>query len=360
MKLKLIVSSLFALGVMSVHPLAFGAAKDLTSATTPADAGLSEGRRQSGQPELFVADADQQVEPEEAGRGVEDAHLCRRPRPAGPGAGRQQHGPANLGARGRRRDLHRHARRRRRRHRRQDRRGEVEVDAVHGERTASTRRARAVASRSVTARSTRFPAATASWRSTRTRAPSCGRFSPPVPAARPLGNIAKVGTVYWDGMVYVGTNDGNPRRRASRCVRATAPSCGRSTAPPSPGHHAVSTTSRRDRHVDRDMVNSCAVTAGVTPWIHPSVDPELGMVYWSFGNVRSCGSSQDGQQRAGRQPVRQLDRRGGRQDRRLQVALPVDPARHHRHGQRGADGARRRPGRRRRPRRRSTTAASRR
>ena len=75
MKLKLIVSSLFALGVMSVHPLAFGAAKDLNSATAPADAGLSEGRRQSRQPELFVADADQQVEPEESGRGVEDAHF---------------------------------------------------------------------------------------------------------------------------------------------------------------------------------------------------------------------------------------------------------------------------------------------
>ena len=38
MKLKLIVSSLVALGVLSQYPLAFGAAKDLTSATTPADA----------------------------------------------------------------------------------------------------------------------------------------------------------------------------------------------------------------------------------------------------------------------------------------------------------------------------------
>src|SRR5215207_4115225 len=37
MKLKLIVSSLLALGVMSEYPLAIGAAQDLTSATTPAD-----------------------------------------------------------------------------------------------------------------------------------------------------------------------------------------------------------------------------------------------------------------------------------------------------------------------------------
>src|SRR4030095_5507885 len=38
MKVKGIVSSLFALGVLSQCPLAFGAAKDLTSATAPADA----------------------------------------------------------------------------------------------------------------------------------------------------------------------------------------------------------------------------------------------------------------------------------------------------------------------------------
>ena len=39
MKLKLIVSSLLALGVMSEYPLAFGqGAKDFPTATTPADA----------------------------------------------------------------------------------------------------------------------------------------------------------------------------------------------------------------------------------------------------------------------------------------------------------------------------------
>jgi hypothetical protein len=40
--------------------------------------------------------------------------------------------------------------------------------------------------------------------------------------------------------------------------------------------------------------NSCALTAGGTPWIHGSLDPELGMAYYTFGNVRSCRSSQDG------------------------------------------------------------------
>src|SRR3954462_14225961 len=37
MKLKVVVSSLIGLGVIAASPLAFGAAKDLTSATTPAD-----------------------------------------------------------------------------------------------------------------------------------------------------------------------------------------------------------------------------------------------------------------------------------------------------------------------------------
>src|SRR5436853_6470711 len=38
MKLKVVVSSLVTLGVIAASPLAFGAAKDLTSATAPADA----------------------------------------------------------------------------------------------------------------------------------------------------------------------------------------------------------------------------------------------------------------------------------------------------------------------------------
>ena len=38
MKLKAVVSSLVTLGVIAAFPLAFGAAKDLTSATAPADA----------------------------------------------------------------------------------------------------------------------------------------------------------------------------------------------------------------------------------------------------------------------------------------------------------------------------------
>ena len=40
-------------------------------------------------------------------------------------------------------------------------------------------------------------------------------------------------------------------------------------------------------------------TGGATPWIHPAVDPDLGLVYWAFGNARGNRSSQDGSQRGG-------------------------------------------------------------
>ena len=35
------------------------------------------------------------------------------------------------------------------------------------------------------------------------------------------------------------------------------------------------------------------------PWMHGAVDPELGMYYMTFGNARSCNSSQDGSLRPG-------------------------------------------------------------
>ena len=42
---------------------------------------------------------------------------------------------------------------------------------------------------------------------------------PTGPAGAALGNVAKVGTVYWDGMVYIGTNDAG--RNAGLAVRSS-------------------------------------------------------------------------------------------------------------------------------------------
>ena len=103
-------------------------------------------------------------------------------------------------------------------------------------------------------------------------------------------------------MVYVGTNDGN--RGAGFAVKSSDGSIVWSFyGGAEPGESTPMSTAARSSGDTwgplRRTVNSCALTAGVTPWIHPSVDPELDTVYWSFGNVRSCGSSQDGQQRPG-------------------------------------------------------------
>ena len=207
MKLKLIVSSLFALGVIERAPVGLRGGKGLDLRHGAGRCGLSEGRRQPRQSELLVAHANQQGQHQESRRGVEARRVRGADDQAGGGAGNDHHGPANLAAGHRRRDLLRYARRRRHRHQRQDRYREVEVDAVDRRQRLHVRAARVVASRWVTARSLRSPPATASWRSTRTRATSSGSCSPPAAGGASLGNVAKVGTVYWDGMVYIGTND---------------------------------------------------------------------------------------------------------------------------------------------------------
>ena len=126
---------------------------------------------------------------------------------------------------------------------------------------------------------------------------------PTGPAGASLGNIAKVATVYYDGMIYLGGNDGN--RNAAFAVRSSDGALVWSFyGGAAPG---VVVTDVNGVTIDAGATwgplqangLSCALTAGVSPWIHPSVDPELGMVYYTFGNVRSCGSSQDGSTRPG-------------------------------------------------------------
>jgi quinohemoprotein ethanol dehydrogenase len=123
------------------------------------------------------------------------------------------------------------------------------------------------------------------------------------PGGTSLGNIAKVATVDHDGMVYLGTNDGN--RGAAFAVKASDGSIVWSFyGGAEPGRivtdvNGVTTDAGATWGPLLANGMSCAQTAGVTPWIHGAIDPELGMAYYTFGNVRSCGSSQDGQQRPG-------------------------------------------------------------
>ena len=101
------------------------------------------------------------------------------------------------------------------------------------------------------------------------------------------GNVEKVAVVYSDGMLYVGTNDGN--RGAGLALRASdGELVWHFWGAPDPGEIGNDT-----------WEGNSYLTGGATPWIHPAVDPELNLVYWAFGNARGNRSSQDGSARGG-------------------------------------------------------------
>jgi len=102
-----------------------------------------------------------------------------------------------------------------------------------------------------------------------------------------VGNVEKVALVYHDRRLYIGTNDGN--RGAALSVDATDGTVLTSFwGVPRPGERGYDTWGGAPE----------AARVGATPWIHPAVDPQLGLVYWTFGNIRG-GSSQNGSSRPG-------------------------------------------------------------
>ncbi|GAB3605199.1 hypothetical protein GCM10027413_06080 [Conyzicola nivalis] len=126
---------------------------------------------------------------------------------------------------------------------------------------------------------------------------------PTAPDGQSLGNLERVATVYNDGIVYAHAANGDraavvaldaddgsylwhffggPDRDAVYTdVNGNTVAAGETWGPPLPDG------------------TECALIGGATPWIHGSVDPELGMYYMTFGNARSCRSSQDGSLRPG-------------------------------------------------------------
>jgi quinohemoprotein ethanol dehydrogenase len=121
-----------------------------------------------------------------------------------------------------------------------------------------------------------------------------------------LGNTAKVSPMYYDGLVYIGTND-SPRS-ATYALNAKDGSLKWYFYSAYP-HGTVFTDVNgksfdagdtwTTKNTPNDTPNDCYKTAGAAPWIHGAIDPELGMIYWTFGNVRSCPNSQDGSGRPG-------------------------------------------------------------
>jgi quinohemoprotein ethanol dehydrogenase len=115
-----------------------------------------------------------------------------------------------------------------------------------------------------------------------------------------LGSLDRVATVYHDGVVYVHAANGD--RAAVVAVRASdgghlwhffgGPSAG--TIYTDVNGNAVDASATWGPNGAQ-----CALDGGATPWIHGAVDPGLGFYYMTFGNPRSCRSSQDGSQRPG-------------------------------------------------------------
>ncbi|CAN5206864.1 hypothetical protein BH11PSE9_BH11PSE9_00340 [soil metagenome] len=121
-----------------------------------------------------------------------------------------------------------------------------------------------------------------------------------------IAGIGKVHTLYHNGMVYQGNNDTG--RGAMVALRASdgavqwvfygAHPAGTSFTDVN-GKTFDSGATWTTRATPNDTPNDCYLTAGATPWIHPSIDPELGMMYVTFGNPRSCSGSQNGSGRPG-------------------------------------------------------------
>jgi len=121
---------------------------------------------------------------------------------------------------------------------------------------------------------------------------------PTAPGGATLGTIAKVRTTYYDGLVYQGTNDSS--RGSVFALRASDGALVWhffSTYP----HGSVFTDVNGNTFdagdtwttevTPNDTPNNCYLTGGATAWQHPTIDPELGLLYQAFGNVRSCNGS---------------------------------------------------------------------
>ncbi|MDP9793104.1 glucose dehydrogenase/plastocyanin [Catenuloplanes nepalensis] len=126
---------------------------------------------------------------------------------------------------------------------------------------------------------------------------------PSVQAGVDLGSIDRVATVHHDGVVYAHAANGD--RAAVVAVRAADGGYlwhffG------GPGRGMIF-TDVNGRSVDAGATwgpvlpdgTECNLEGGATPWMHGAADPALGLYYMTFGNPRSCRTSQDGSLRPG-------------------------------------------------------------
>lgn len=101
------------------------------------------------------------------------------------------------------------------------------------------------------------------------------------------GSLEKVAIVHHEGRLYLSTADGD--RGAGLAVDAdTGELLWHFWGIPGPGEFGNDT-----------WEGESWAEGGATPWIHPAIDPDLGLAYWTFGNARGSRSSQDGSERGG-------------------------------------------------------------
>jgi len=79
---------------------------------------------------------------------------------------------------------------------------------------------------------------------------------------------------YFDGLLYIGSNDG-PRGVATALKAETGDLAWKFYGTPGPGQFGNDTW-------EGDSWRQ----GGATPWMSPAIDPQLGLLYWTFGNAR--------------------------------------------------------------------------
>ena len=98
----------------------------------------------------------------------------------------------------------------------------------------------------------------------------------------------KTAVVYYDGMIYFGSADAG-RGVAHALDAATGDVMWRFYGTPGSGEFGNDT-----------WEGDSWKRGGASPWMHPAVDPELGLLYWTFGNARNAQSmAVDGSMRGG-------------------------------------------------------------
>ncbi len=104
-----------------------------------------------------------------------------------------------------------------------------------------------------------------------------------------ISSQMKVAVTYHDGLVHVGSNDG-PRGVALALRADTGDVVWKFYGSPGPGEFGHET-----------WEGDSWKTGGASPWMHPAIDPQLSLVYWTFGNPRVGGgyNAVDGATRGG-------------------------------------------------------------